>query len=52
MITLKSLLHQGTMILKEAGIEEASQDAWLLLEYTANISRAWYFAHGEEIVPA
>ena len=52
MITLKSLLHQGTMILKEAGIEEASQDAWLLLEYTANISRAWYFAHGEEIVLA
>ena len=33
-----------------AGIEEARLDAWLLLEYTADISRAWYYAHPESEV--
>ena len=31
-----------------AAIEEARLDAWLLLEYTADITRAWYYAHMDD----
>ena len=47
MQTFHELLTQGTQLLMDAGIEEARLDAWLLLEYTADISRAWYYAHPE-----
>ena len=47
MQTFHELLTQGTQLLMSAGIEEARLDAWLLLEYTADISRAWYYAHPE-----
>ena len=47
MQTFHELLIQGTQLLMNAGIEEARLDAWLLLEYTADISRAWYYAHPE-----
>ena len=50
MQTLESLLKKGTTILKDNGLEEAGLDAWLLLEYTADISRAWYYAHPESEV--
>lgn len=50
MKTFKSLLEQGTEILKDSGIEEAGLDAWLLLEYAAGISRAYYYAHDTEKV--
>ena len=45
MKTFKELLKEGTQILINGGIEEARLDAWLLLEYTAGITRAWYYAH-------
>ena len=48
--TLTGLLKKGQMILAQAGIKEAGLDAWLLLEYTADISRAWYYAHPESEV--
>lgn len=48
MKTFEALLSTGTEILKDAGIGEAGLDAWLLLEYAAGISRAWYFAHDTE----
>ncbi|MDO5136151.1 MAG: peptide chain release factor N(5)-glutamine methyltransferase [Eubacteriales bacterium] len=51
MSSFSQLLNKGTALLKESGIEEAGLDAWLLLEYTAKKSRAWYFAHKEEEVP-
>ena len=44
MQTFHELLTQGIQLLMNAGIEEARLDAWLLLEYTADISRAWYYA--------
>ena len=47
MQTFHELLTEGTQLLVSAGIEEARLDAWLLLEYTADISRAWYYAHPE-----
>ena len=50
MQTFHELLTQGTQLLMNAGIEEARLDAWLLMEYTADISRAWYYAHPESEV--
>ena len=50
MQTFHELLTQGTQLLMNAGIEEARLDAWLLLEYTVDISRAWYYAHPESEV--
>lgn len=50
MQTFHELLTQGTQLLMNAGIEEARLDAWLLLEYSADISRAWYYAHPESEV--
>ena len=47
MQTFHELLTKGTQLLEDAGIEEARLDAWLLLEYKADISRAWYYAHPE-----
>ena len=48
MKTFKELLKEGTQILINGGIEEARLDAWLLLEYTAGITRAWYSAHADQ----
>ena len=50
MQTFHELLTQGIQLLMNVGIEEARLDAWLLLEYTADISRAWYYAHPESEV--
>ena len=47
MQTFHELLTKGTQLLESAGIEEARLDAWLLLEYKADITRAWYYAHPE-----
>ena len=47
MQTFHELLTEGTQLLVSAGIEEARLDAWLLLEYTADIGHAWYYAHPE-----
>ena len=52
MRTYKELLEEGYQILNSAGIEEARLDAWLLLEFAADIKRAWYYAHMEETVEA
>ncbi len=46
--TFEALLYAGAEILKNAGIEEARLDAWLLLEYLTGKNRAWYFAHRDE----
>lgn len=50
MMTLKALLQKGTEILSENEIQEAGLDAWLLLEYVTGKSRAYYFAHSDEMV--
>ena len=47
MQTFHELLTKGTQLLESAGIEEARLDAWLLLEYKADITRAWYYSHPE-----
>ena len=50
MRTYKEVLEDGIQLLETAAIEEARLDAWLLLEYTADITRAWYYAHMDEIL--
>ena len=48
MRTYKEVLEDGIHLLDAAAIEEAGLDAWLLLEYAADINRAWYYAHMDE----
>ncbi len=48
--TFEALLNEGTGILEVSGIEEARSDAWLLLEFAVQKSRAWYYAHSREPV--
>jgi len=50
MRTYKEVLEDGIHLLDAVAIEEAGLDAWLLLEYAANINRAWYYAHMDEIL--
>lgn len=48
MKTLEELLKEGTAVLRNAEIEEAALDAWLLLEYASGKNRAYYYAHTDE----
>lgn len=50
MISLESLLKEGTKVLEQNEIQEARLDAWLLLEYVTGVSRAFYFAHSDDEV--
>lgn len=52
MRTYKEVLEDGIQLLETAAIEEARLDAWLLLEYTADITRAWYYAHMDDRLDA
>lgn len=44
---LKQALQSGTARLKQAGVPDASLDAWYLLEYVTGVTRASYLAHPE-----
>ena len=50
-MTLCEALKKGALTLKNAGIEEYDQDAWLLLSYVTGVSRAYYYAHSEDGIP-
>lgn len=43
-MTLRTGYTEAKKLLEESGIEEASLDAWLLLEHVTGISRASYYA--------
>ena len=47
-VYVKDLYEHGCRLLAAAGIEEARLDAWLLLEYLLNLSRADFYAHPEK----
>lgn len=49
--TLGALLKEGIKTLENSQIEEAGQDAWLLLEYATGKNRTYYFSHMQEPVP-
>ena len=48
---LKSALESAILYLQKQGVEEARQDAWLLLEYVCGISHSTYFVHSEDEMP-
>lgn len=50
-MTWQEVLKTGTARLKECGIEEAGQDAWILLEEYGQIDRAHYFLQQTEEMP-
>lgn len=49
-LELKQIYKDGEVFLKEAGIEDASVDAWLLLEYVTGISRAKYLCDPDMVL--
>ena len=48
---MKSALESAILYLQKQGVEEARQDAWLLLEYVCGISHSTYFVHSEDEMP-
>lgn len=50
-MTLREALDYGKNQLSQVEIEEASVDAWLLLEYVTRISRASYFGNQNDPLP-
>ena len=48
---LKSALESAILYLQKQGVEEARQDAWLLLEHVCGISHSTYFVHSEDEMP-
>lgn len=49
-VTLQQLLQWGTAQLRQAGIPDAAWDAWYLLEYVTQLSRADFFLRQTESV--
>lgn len=43
--SFKEWLETGIQKLQAAGIRDAGTDAWLLMEYVANITRSFYYMH-------
>ena len=48
---LKSALESAILYLQKQGVEDARQDAWLLLEHVCGISHSTYFVHSEDEMP-
>lgn len=49
-MTLQEACRMGTQMLEKSGIEEASLDAWYLLEHVTGISRARYLADAGNVM--
>ncbi len=49
-LALQQIYREGTACLKEAGIADAAQDAWLLLSYVTGISKAVYYGYPDRCV--
>lgn len=43
--SLKAWRRYGQECLEDSGIEDAAQDAWLLMEYVCNINKSFYYLH-------
>lgn len=50
-MTLRELLGWGRIYLKQQGVGEARQDAWLLLEHVTGLDRSRFFLKQEEELP-
>lgn len=49
-LELQKIYKEGEAVLKKAGIEEASIDAWILLEFVTGISRAKYLCDPNMVI--
>ncbi len=47
-MTYRKILQSAISKLEKSGIEEASNDAWLLMEHAFMINRTFYLMHGDE----
>lgn len=47
-MTFRQAMEFGTKLLSESGINEAKNDAWLLLSMICKIDRTYYYVHMEE----
>ena len=47
-MTYREAIDLGEKILKEAGVVDAKNDAWLLLTMVCKIDRTYYFVHMDE----
>lgn len=47
-MTIQNMYQQGEILLKEAQIEDAGIDAWILLEFVTGISKTSYFANMQQ----
>lgn len=50
-MTYRKVTEYGEGILKDAGIADAKNDAWLLMETVCRIDRSFYYLHMEEEFP-
>lgn len=47
-MTYREAVEFGTKCLTDAGVPDASLDAWYLLQMVCRIERSYYYVHGEE----
>lgn len=47
-MTFRKAIEAGEQILKQAGIDDAKNDAWLLLAMVCKINRTYYYVHMDE----
>lgn len=45
----RELLEWAVSFLKDREVPEARRDAWLLMEEVFEVTRSWFFAHGENV---
>ncbi|NCB92592.1 MAG: peptide chain release factor N(5)-glutamine methyltransferase [Clostridia bacterium] len=48
MTTLRELLKYGEQELGQAGVPDAANDAWALMEFVFGIEKGYYFLHGDD----
>lgn len=47
-MTFREAIEAGEKVLKQAGIDDAKNDAWLLLAMVCKINRTYYYVHMDE----
>lgn len=50
-MTFREAMDAGEHVLTNAGIEDARNDAWLLLTMVSKINRTYYYVHMDEEIP-
>ena len=48
-MTFREAIEKGEQVLQLAGIDDARNDAWLLLAMVCKINRTYYYVHMDEV---